>query len=59
MKENEEKMYFPKMSTVDKIFFSTQAQRDEEKQERVEIIDMSQISDFPNHPYQVKDDDEM
>ena len=41
MKENEEKMYFPKMSTVDKIFFSTQAQRDEEKQERVEIIDMS------------------
>ena len=59
MKENEEKMYFPKMSTVDKIFFSTQAQRDEEKQERVEMIDMSQISDFPNHPYQVNDDDEM
>lgn len=59
MKENEEKMHFPKMSTVDKIFFSTQAQRDEEKQERVEMLDMSQISDFPNHPYQVNDDEEM
>ena len=59
MKENEEKMHFPKMTTVDKIYFSTQAQRDEEKQERVEMIDMSQISDFPNHPYQVNDDDEM
>ncbi len=59
MKENEQKMHLPKMSTVDKIFFSTQAQRDEEEQERVEMIDMSQISDFPNHPYQVNDDDEM
>ena len=41
MKENEQKMHLPKMTTIDEIYFSTQAQRDGEKLERIETIDMS------------------
>lgn len=57
MKENEEKMHFPKV-TLDN-YFSTQEERDAEKLEKVQMIPVSSISNFPNHPYQVKDDEEM
>lgn len=56
-KENEEKMHFPKV-TLDN-YFSTQEERDAEKLEKVQMIPISSISNFPNHPYQVKDDEEM
>ena len=57
MSEKEEKMHFPKV-TLDN-YFSTQEERDAENLEKVLIIPISTISNFPNHPYQVKDDDEM
>ena len=56
-KEKEEKMHFPKV-TLDN-YFSTQEERDAEKLEKVQMIPVSSISNFPNHPYQVKDDEEM
>lgn len=37
----------------------TQKERDEAKTEKVENILMSQIDDFPEHPYQVKMDNDM
>lgn len=57
MKKNEEKMHFPKV-TLDN-YFSSQEERDAEKLEKVQMIPVSLISNFPNHPYQVKDDEEM
>lgn len=57
MKEKEEKMYFPKVTVGN--FFSTQKERDAEKLEKVQIIPVNTISNFPNHPYQVRDDEEM
>ena len=57
MKKNEEKMHFPKV-TLDN-YFSSQEERDAEKLEKVQMIPVSAISNFPNHPYQVKDDEEM
>lgn len=59
MKENEQKMHLPKVNTIDKTYFSSQAERDAEKLERVDLLDMNEISDFPNHPYKVNDDEEM
>ncbi len=55
MKEQEKKMKLPKLDDL----FTSQAQRDYEKAEKVEKIDISKISDFPNHPFKVKDDDKM
>ena len=55
MKEQEQKMKLPKLDDL----FTSQAQRDYEKAEKVEKIDVSKISDFPNHPFKVKDDDKM
>ena len=55
MKEQEQKMKLPKLDDL----FTSQAQRDYEKAEKVEEIDVSKISDFPNHPFKVKDDDKM
>ncbi len=52
-------MHLPKVNTIEKVFLSSQAERDAEKLERVDEIEMSPISDFLNHPYQVNDDDEM
>ena len=57
MKEKEEKMHLPKIDASN--FFSTQEERDEEKLEKVQIIPIKEISNFPNHPYQVRDDEEM
>ena len=39
--------------------FTTQAERDEAKQERVVEIPLSEISDFQNHPFKVKQDEAM
>lgn len=55
MKEQEQKMKLPKLDDL----FTSQAQRDYERAENVEGIDISKISDFPNHPFKVKDDDKM
>lgn len=55
-KENE-KMHFPKV-TLDN-FFTTQEERDAENLEKVQMIPINKISDFPNHPYQVRNDEEM
>ncbi|MEY8313155.1 ParB/RepB/Spo0J family partition protein [Oscillospiraceae bacterium 42-9] len=42
--------------SVDSLF-TTQAQRDEEKRESVMDIPLSEISDFPNHPFKVRMDE--
>lgn len=39
--------------------FSTQEERDESKRESVREIPLSEISDFPNHPFKVKADERM
>ena len=39
--------------------FSTQEQRDDEKLSRIKDIPISDIDDFPNHPFKVKDDEDM
>ena len=39
--------------------FSTQEERDEGKRESVREIPLEEISDFPNHPFKVKMDEEM
>lgn len=39
--------------------FSTQEERDEAKRERVMDIPLSEIDDFPDHPYPVEMDEEM
>ncbi len=44
--------------SVDSLF-TTQAQRDEEKRESVMDIPLSEISDFPNHPFKVRMDESM
>ena len=53
----EEKMKLPKM-TLDE-FFTTQEERDNKNREYVRMIPVKEITNFPNHPYKVKDDDEM
>ena len=55
MKEQEQKMKLPKLDDL----FSNQEQRDYEKAEKVEEIDIIKITDFPNHPFKVQDDDKM
>ena len=57
MKEKNEKMHFPKVTQDN--YFMTQEERDAENLEKIQIIEINKISNFPNHPYQVKDDDEM
>ena len=47
-----------KLPSVDDLF-STQEQRDEAKLESVKVIPLTEISDFPNHPFKVKVDDSM
>lgn len=39
--------------------FSTQEERDEAKRESVKNIRLEEISDFPNHPFQVRMDEKM
>ena len=39
--------------------FSTQAERDDAKRERVVDLPLSEVSDFPNHPFKVRMDADM
>lgn len=40
-------------------FFSTQAERDDDKKEKLEDIDISLIDNFKGHPFKVLDNDEL
>lgn len=55
MKEQEQKMKLPKLDDL----FTIQEQRDYEKAEKVEEINISNIKDFPNHPFKVINDEKM
>ena len=55
MKEQKQEMKLPKLDDL----FTSQAQRDYEKAEKVEKIDINKITDFPNHPFKVINDDKM
>lgn len=57
MKEKEEKMHFRKITPDN--YFSTQEERDAENLEKIQDIPISEILDFPDHPFRVKDDDKM
>lgn len=57
MKEKNEGMHFPKVTPDN--YFMTQEERDAEMLEKIQIIEINKISNFPNHPFHVKDDDEM
>jgi len=46
------------LPSVDDLF-STQESRDDAKREKVMDVPLSEIDDFPDHPFQVKDDDAM
>ena len=48
----------PNLPTVDELF-TTQAERDDMQREKVQDIDLTEIDPFPNHPFQVRDDEEM
>ncbi|MBR3199534.1 MAG: ParB/RepB/Spo0J family partition protein [Bacilli bacterium] len=58
MKEKEKKELARKKFSVDD-FFTTQEQRDDEKKEKVNEIDISLIDDFPNHPFKVLENEEL
>lgn len=46
------------LTSVDSLF-TTQAERDEAKRESVRKIPLTEISDFPNHPFRVRQDESM
>ena len=46
------------LPTLDDLF-STQQERDEAKLDKIRDIPSSEIDDFPNHPFQVRDDEDM
>jgi len=39
--------------------FTTQEERDDEKAEKIQLIPIEKIKDFPNHPFRVERDDKM
>jgi len=49
----------PKLASVDELLFTTQEERDDMQRERVVDIPLDEIDGFPEHPYQVRIDDEM
>lgn len=55
--KNEQKIVTPKFKLDD--FFTTQEQRDDEKKEKVEEIDISLIDNFPNHPFKVLENEDL
>lgn len=44
---------------IDKLLFSTEEQRQEEKREQVQQIPIDELHPFTNHPFKVLDDDSM
>ena len=57
MEKKETKMQIPKITLDD--LFTTQEQRDNAKLEKIIDIKISDIDDFPNHPFKVIDNEEM
>lgn len=57
MEEQKKKMQLPRITRDE--FFTTQEERDLRSKEHVENIKISDIADFPNHPFKVIVDDEM
>ena len=55
MKEQKQDMKLPKLDDL----FTTQEERDYAVAEKVQEINISDISDFPDHPFKVNDDDKM
>lgn len=55
MKEQDKKMILPKLDDL----FTNQEQRDYDSAEKVQEIDISKIKNFPEHPFQVNDDEKM
>ena len=53
MKKQETEMKLPKLDSL----FTNQAQRDYENAEKVEEIDIRNITDFPDHPFKVQNDE--
>lgn len=51
MKEKDKKMELPKVTLDD--LFTTQEQRDDLEKESIYEIPLSEIDDFPEHPYKV------
>ena len=39
--------------------FSTQEERDEAKLQKIRDIPLTEIDDFPDHPFQVREDEDM
>jgi len=48
----------PKLPSVDDLF-TTQAERDDMQREKVQDLSLDKIDSFPDHPFQVRIDDEM
>ena len=46
------------LPTLDDLF-STQEEREEAKLAKIREIPLAEIDDFPNHPYKVRDDEDM
>ena len=57
MEKKDTKIPLPKMNLDD--LFSTQEERDSANLEKVVEVKLTDITDFPNHPFKVKDDDDM
>ena len=55
MKEQKQDMKLPKLDDL----FTTQEERDYNNAEKVQEIEISKISDFPDHPFKVNDDEKM
>ena len=49
----------PKKSSLVAELFTTQEQRDDDKREKVLDVPLSEIDDFPDHPFQVRNDEAM
>ena len=54
-KENDEGIKLPSLDEL----FSSQKERNDAKLKKIEEIPLSEIDPFPDHPYKVKDDEDM
>jgi ParB family chromosome partitioning protein len=48
-----------KLTSADELFFTTQEERDDLDREKVVDLPISEIDEFPDHPFQVRIDNEM
>ena len=58
MQEKNQKQEIPMNFSLDD-FYTTQEQRDEDKKEKIEEIDISLIDNFKDHPFKVLDNEEL